>query len=170
MTNTNISDKTKQVLHNPQFSTDFETAAFLFILLPLDEAERRYNALEIPDKKPLNVEGGIDFGTVGQWSVFADYLPDYNQLFSGGFDFYEGDFPLLLKMAKEEEAVFAMYETNLCSGNLCAMKQGKIIRDFAYGYDEEYDRNIGQLPYEQERVENWTDITSFIDVLLEKNE
>jgi hypothetical protein len=154
------------MIYSPLFSTDFGSAAFFFIRLPLADAKLRYDALEIEDKKALNVENGIDFGISGQWAVFADYLPDYNKLFSGGFEFYNDDFPVFFGMVKKEEAIFAMYETDNCSGNLYSMKDGIIVRDFVIGFADDYDRNIGQLPYEQNRMESWMDITSFIETLL----
>jgi hypothetical protein len=146
----------------PDFSTDYDTAAFFFIKLPISEAKKRYDSLNLGNKKPLNEPDGVEFGVVDDWSVFADYLPDFNCMF-------DGEIPAFMNMAKREEAIFAYYQTDSCSAFLFGKKDGAIIRELIDDMDmEEDNKNIGSLLYEKEPVTDWVSLISLIHSLLGK--
>ena len=160
---------TKNKVHG--LYTDGDTGAFFFIKLPPDEAKTRYDALKDPFKKELSdgyyEVNKVVFGYNEKWTIFADYVPEYSKIFHGVPEL-DVDLPMYLKLAKNEEAIFAMYGLDDASAFIISKEHGTIKRmfcDFGVGSDEDC-KNEGILPYEKTQSEGVMDVITLIDALI----
>jgi len=161
-------DMTKNKVHG--LYTDGDMGAFFFIKLPPDEAKTRYDTLKAPFKKELSdgyEENKVVFGYNEDWAIFADYAPEYNKIFVGVPEL-NVDLPMYLKLAKNEEAIFAMYGLDDTSAFIISKEHDTIKRmfyDFGVGSDEDC-KNEGILPYEKTQSEGIMDVITLIDTLI----
>ena len=159
---------TKNKVH--ELYTDGDMGAFFFIKLSPYEAKTRYDTLKAPFKKELSdgyEENKVVFGYNEDWAIFADYAPEYNKIFIGVPEL-NVDLPMYLKLAKNEEAIFAMYGLDDTSAFIINKEHGTIKRmfyDFGVGSDEDC-KNEGILPYEKNQSQDIMDVITLIDTLI----
>ena len=146
---------------------------YLRIRLPYEEALKRFAKSRglaypldlVPCESSAAVSAACDKN--GNWRGAAVYISDLGEwtLFydlSGHLGGVAAED--WLKLAGNDELVFASYNDSISCGELVVIENGKVLREFL-DISEDPDANVnrGKLDHECEPITSWIEVASFVD-------
>ncbi|CAN5710310.1 hypothetical protein BH09VER1_BH09VER1_44260 [soil metagenome] len=143
------------------------------IRTPLDDALERFAAWQgLPQVGPLvaaSSSTAIDLACDerGNWrgqAVFVSEMPGWTlfQDLSGGLGYIPAE--EWLKYSGTDELVFASYNDAISYGELVAISNGVILREFRQDrYSPDVNVNLGHLGDEHEPLRTWVEVASFME-------